>query len=600
MSIVRHIVLIAIAGISIVAAQSVSFRASVASSRVSVGEQFQLTFSLTSPQSVSPDKFQAPDLSAFVVMSGPMQSSQYQWINGRASSSLSYVYVIAARKAGKATIGPAMLELDGKSYKTEPLQIEVAVASASQKASGPAQEIGNNLFIRASTDKRRVRQGEQFILTYKLYTRVSIENYFIARAPTFEGFWAEDFEQPKSPEVTTETIEGKQYRVATIKRTALFATQTGTLKISPLEVRCAVQLQARRTNTDPFDIFNDPVFSGRLRTEEVDFSSNALSITVDPLTGDPPPEFAGAVGSFSFSASVDKKETKTGDPVTLKLVVSGTGNIKLVAVPKPVFPGDIETYDPKVTEEIQRDGNQIRGKKTAEYLLIPRNAGVRVIEPVSFVYYDLGRGTYVTLASQRFSLDVAQGKDIASGGVFASKEDIRLLGEDIRFLKLSPGSIQPAEEFSVVGDWIIAGFILPPLLFLGAFAYRKRQESLLGDAPLLRSQKAGKEASRRLKTAEKRLARGNAENYHSEISKALFGYLVNKLRISRASLTLELAVETLKTYGVPDEITKQLRACIERAEFARFAPGSDSQGARKDLLDRAKDIIGAIEKELNR
>ena len=185
MSIVRHIVLIAIAGISIVAAQSVSFRASVASSRVSVGEQFQLTFSLTSPQSVSPDKFQAPDLSAFVVMSGPMQSSQYQWINGRASSSLSYVYVIAARKAGKATIGPAMLELDGKSYKTEPLQIEVAVASASQKASGPAQEIGNNLFIRASTDKRRVRQGEQFILTYKLYTRVSIENYIISIAPKF-------------------------------------------------------------------------------------------------------------------------------------------------------------------------------------------------------------------------------------------------------------------------------------------------------------------------------------------------------------------------------------------------------------------------------
>ncbi len=599
MSIVRRMFMVAVSGISITAAQSVSFTASVASGRVSVGEQFQLTFSVTAPQSVTPDKFQPPDLSAFVVLSGPMQSSQYQWINGRASSSLSYVYVIAARKPGRATIGPALLALEGKSYKTEPLQIEVAVASASQKASAPAQEVGNNLFIRASTDKRRVRQGEQFILTYKLYTRVSIENYVISKAPTFEGFWAEDFEQSKSPEVTSETIEGKQYRVATIKRTALFATQTGTLKISPLEVRCAVQLQARRTNNDPFDIFNDPLFSGRLRTEEVDFSSNALSMTVDPLVGNPPAGFAGAVGSFSFGASVDKKETKTGDPITLKLTVIGAGNIKLVALPKPVIPGDIETYDPKVTEEIQRDGIQIRGHKIAEYLLVPRNAGVRVIEPITFVYYDLARGSYVTLNSARFSLNVAQGRDFAVGGSLASKEDIRLLGEDIRFLKLSPGSIRPSDEFTLVSDWIIAGFVLPPLLFLGAFAYRKRQEDLLGNASLLRSQKAGKEASRRLKSAEKLLARGNTESYHNEISKALFGYLVDRLRISRADLTLELAVETLKAHGASDVIMLQLRSCIERAEFARFAPGSDSQVARKDLLDNAKDIIRAIEKELS-
>ncbi|OGP13600.1 MAG: hypothetical protein A2052_09085, partial [Deltaproteobacteria bacterium GWA2_54_12] len=598
------LIVIVATGTSLCAAQSVSFSASVASNKVSVGEQFQLSFTLTSAQSVTPERFQPPDFNAFVVLSGPIQSSQYQWINGRTSSTLSYVYVIAARKQGKATIGPAAIELEGKSYKTEPIQIDVvpAAAGAQKAASGQAsaQEIGENLYIKAVADKRRVRQGEQFILTYKLYTRVSIEHYAIAKAPTFEGFWAEDFDQPKSPEAATETVGGKQYRVATIKRTALFATQSGTLKITPLEVRCAVQIQTRRSNTDPLDIFNDPIFSNRLRTQEIDFTSNSLSITVDPLSGNLPAEFTGAVGSFTFDAAVDKKEVKTGDPVTLKLIVGGTGNLKLVAVPKPSFPGDIETYDPKVTEEIARDGNQIRGKKTAEYLLIPRNAGMRVIEPVSFVYYDLSRNTYVTLKSPRFVLNVAQGKDIAAGGTFASKEDVRLLGEDIRFLKLSPGSFRRAEEFSLINGWLIGGFVFPPLMFLGAFVYRKRQEKLLGNAPLLRSQKAGKEASRRLKTAEKLLGRGNTESYHSEISKALVGYLGDKLRIPRADLTLELAVETLKANGVPAEVAHQLQACTERAEFARFAPGADTQEARRDLLDQAKEVIGNVERALNR
>jgi len=587
---------------SFCSAQSASFTASVASNKVSVGEQFQLSFTLTSSQSVTPEKFQPPDFSAFVILSGPLQSSQYQWVNGRASSSLSYVYILTARKQGKATIGSATVEIAGASYKSEPIQIDVSAAPAgAQKApSASAQEMGDNLFIKASTDKRRVRQGEQFTLTYKLYTRVSIENYFIAKAPTFEGFWAEDFDQPKSAAVTTEVIDGKQYRVATIKRTALFATQSGMLKITPLEVRCAVQVQTKRNNTDPFDIFNDPIFPNRLRTQEMDFSSNSLTITVDPLAGTPPGEFTGAVGSFSFDASVDKKEVKTGDAVTLKLVVGGTGNLKLVAVPKPAFPADIEAYEPKVTEEIARDGNQIRGKKTAEYLLIPRNAGTRVIEPVSFIYYDLNRNSYVTLQSPRFALNVAQGKDIASSSAFSSKEDVRLLGEDIRFLKLSPGSFRRAEEYTVFNGWIVGGFVFPPLMFLAAFAFRKRKEKLLGNAPLVRSKQAGKEASRRFKTAEKLLGRGNTESYHGEISKALFGYLVDKFGIPRADLTLDVALERLKTNGVPDEVANQLRVCVERAEFARFAPGSDSGDARKDLMDNAKDVLRNVEKALNR
>ncbi len=592
------ILAIAFAGFSIGLAQTTSFTASVGSERIAVGEQFQLSFTLTTAQPAQPEKFVPPDFSAFVVLSGPMQSSQYSWINGRASSSLSYVYVLAPRKEGKTVVGSASVVIKEKEYKTDPLQVVILPASqAGQASENPAlKEIGDNLFIRATPDKQRVRVGEQFILTYKLYTRVSIENYFVVKAPTFEGFWAEDFEQSKSPDVSTQTIDGKQYRVATIKRTALFATQTGTLKISPLQVRCAVQVQTRRTQSDPFDIFNDPNFPNRFRTQELDFSSNQVSITVDGLKGAAPSGFTGAVGSFTFESSIDKKEVKTGDPVTLKLVVSGTGNIKLVTIPRPVFPADLESYEPRVTEEIARDGNSIRGKKTAEYLLIPRNAGTRVIEPLSFVFYDLQNGSYVTRTTPRYSLTVTPGKDLASGAAFASKEDIRLLGEDIRFLKLSPGSFRRVEESDSMSPWMIAGFLLPPMIFAGAFAYRKRREHLLGNISTVKSQKAGKEASRRLKTAQKLLAKGNTEEYHAEIAKALFGYLGDRLSIAPASLTLDHVLETLKMRGLQEEILGQVRSCIQGAEYARFAPGSDTQEGRRDLLEQATAVIRSIER----
>lgn len=601
---VKYTGLALLAGMSVALAQSVTFTAVVKSSKVAVGEQFQLSFTLMGPQASTPENFHPPDLSAFVVLSGPMESSQYSWINGRASSSLSYVYKVTPKKEGTITVGAATAVLDGKAYKTDPLRIDVVPAGQGSRGqqsdqSAALQEIGDNLYLEATADKERVRQGEQFILTYKLYTRISVENFFIAKSPTFEGFWAEDFEQPKSPDISTQMINGKQYRVATIKRTALFATQSGTLKITPLEVRCAVQLQVKRPSNDPFDLFNDPIFPNRFRTQEVDIASNGVSIRVDPLSGTPPAGFNGAVGSFSFHASIDRSEVKTGDPVTLTLTVSGTGNVKLVSIPRPVFPADIETYDPKVSEEISRDGNKIRGKKEAEYLLIPRNAGKRVLEPVTFVYYDLDRRAYSSLTSPRFTLNVKQGKEMA-GGTFASKEDVRLLGEDIRFLKLTPGSLRRSEQLTVINGWIVAGFLIPPLFFFGAYAYRRRQDRLLGNLSLVKSQKAGKEANRRLKTAEKLLGRGNTGRYHAEISKALFGYLGDKLRIPPAGLTLDRALGQLKMKGLPDEVLLEFQKCIERAEYARFAPGSDNREARIELLDQAKNVIRGVEKLVNR
>lgn len=593
------IVFLIVFGTSRGIAQDPGFVATADRSTVGATEQFQVSFTLSGADVNSARNFKAPDFGQLVVLSGPSSSTNIQIVNGQITGSLTYSYAVYARTPGKYTVGAATVDYRGNTLRTQPLQIEVTQASPQQQQAKPgqqeSQEIGDNLFIRASADKQRVKQGEPVTITYKLYTRVQVSGYDLSKAPVYQGFWAEEIEQPRQPAVTTEMHDGKQYRVATIRKTALFPTQSGKLSVAPLEVRCAVQLQRRRTN-DPFDaFFNDPFFS-RLQNVEQNFSSNALTITVDPLPGDAPEGFNGAVGRFTMSATVDNKEVKTGDPVTLKIVVSGSGNVKLLTLPKPTLPVDVEAYEPKISEEITRADGIIRGRKVAEYLIVPRNAGQRFIEPVTFTYYDLEKRGYTSLRSPRFELTITQGKDSGPGVNMASKSDIRLLGEDIRFIKLSPGDLRIADQSPLSGGMIILGLVLPPFLFIGAFVYRKRVEKISGNVRRLRFEKAGKEATRRLKQAKKLLAQGNTESYHAEVARALTGYLEDKLHISKASFTIDQALHFLERGGVPSGAVGRVKSCLERAEFARFAPSADTKTARQELLEVTAQAINSIEK----
>ncbi len=597
----RHIVLLAAMSLTAIA-QNGTFVASVDRATVGTGDRFEVSFAVSGPDVNGVKNFKPPNFNPFVVLSGPNQSTNMQFVNGQMSGSVTYTYYLYARQTGKYSIGAAGVEYKGTTLQTQPIQIEVVQGKpqTQQKEADASQNVGDNLFIRAFSDKQRVKQGEPVTVTYKLYTRLQVSGYDIAKAPVYQGFWAEEIDQPKQPAVVNETFEGKQYRVAMIRKTALFPTQSGKLVISPLEVRCAYQLQSRKKSNDPFDsFFNDPFFS-RMQNVEQDFKTNPLAVTVDPLPGNPPAGFSGAVGRFTFAATADKKEVKTGDPITLRLTITGSGNIKLLTPPKPNLPADFEAYDPKVTDEITRDGGVIRGKKVAEYLVIPRNAGDRAIEPIAFSYFDLDRNGYNTVRSQRFDFTVLQGKDVSSGTAIASKSDVRLLGEDIRFLKLTMGELQPIGESLFADNLLIALFVFPPIAFLGAFVFRKRQEKLSGKVDQLRFAKAGREATKRLKQARKLFSQGNTENYHSEVSKALMGYLEDKLHIPKASLTIDEAATLLEQHHVPSETVQTLRSCIERADFARFAPSSDTQQARAELLDAAAGIINNVERSFSR
>ncbi|MBM4159696.1 MAG: protein BatD [Ignavibacteria bacterium] len=582
--------------------QNATFVATLDQTTIAAGQQFQISFALSAPDIDGVENFRPPDFKQFVVLGGPFQSTSVQYIDGRGSATVTYSYGLYARQPGKYTVGAATIDIKGTTLRTQPLQIEVVQGKpqSQQKAPDDAEDLANNLLIRATADRLQIKQSEQVTVTYKLYTRVQVEGYDIARAPVYQGFWSEEIEQPKQPTLTTEVYEGKQYRVATIRRTALFPTQTGKLTVSPLEVRCAVQLPSRRRSNDPFDsFFNDPFFSRR-QTVEREFRSNPLTITVNPLPGTVPAGFSGAVGRFSFTASVDKKEAKAGDPITLRLSVSGSGNVKLLTLPKPVLPADFEAYEPKISDEITREAGVIRGRKTVEYLVIPRNAGRRVIEPMSFTYFDLDKNTYSTIRSPRFEFTIAPGKEITAAATVASKSDIRLLGKDIRFLKLALGPLRRTGSSLFDSTLFAVVLILPPLAFVGALLYRKHQERLSANLLQLRFQKASKEVSRRLKRARRLLAQGNTESYNAEISNTIMMYLEDKLHISKAYLTVDAAIALLEQRGVPTDATQSLRSCMDRAEFARFAPAADTREARAELLDTVAHAIAETERSLAR
>lgn len=591
-------------------AEDSSFQASVDKNPVGQGDQFTLSFTLSNAGMGGGKNFQVSDLRKFLIMSGPNQSSSMQFVNGAVSSSVSYSYILQPREMGKFTIGPASIEVGGKVYKTSPITVEVVKGTprSRQQANAPEDmqvQLGENLFLRATVDRTHVVQGEQVNLVFKLYTRVSISNYAVQKNPGLTGFWGEDVESPKNIALATETVNGKQYRVGIIKRMALFPTQSGLLEISPMEVQTTVQVQSNRS-LDPFDsFFRDPF--GRSVNYAV--KSEAVKIKVDPLPGGAPADFKGAVGQFAMSTLVDKKTTRTNEPISLKVTISGTGNVKLLESPAVDLPTDFEQYTPKVSDNISRSEGKISGSKTFEYLLIPRYPGLKVIKPVSFSYFDLAKHQYVKLHSPQLELNVEQGAAQSvplAGG--ASREDVRLLSQDIRFIKVGEVTFSRLGETPYATGTFVFLVLLPLVGLAGAFVYARQRQAVIEDQVGYRNRRAIKVARKGLKQAEYLLKEksGSKEvpsskqrlRFYAEVSRALWKYLGDKLNIPQAEFSVDGAVSELADRTVNEELRRSLRTLLETCDMARFAPTSLEVAAMQRTYDEASRVIVEIERTL--
>jgi hypothetical protein len=578
------------------------FTASVNETTVADNERFQVSFTFSGKSINNLSKFSPPAFENFLILSGPNQSTSIQIINGAQSASLTYSFVVQPKSVGTFTIGSAGIEQAGNTYKTEPIKITVVKGAdkPKQQQQGDTQistdEIAKNLYVRAIVDKTRAYKGEQITVTYKLYTRLSIASQMgVNKLPQYQGFWAEELETSGNINFTTEVIEGKQFRVGVLKRVALFPTQTGTLEVTPFELSVPVQIQKQRSGKSIWDdFFGDPF--GRSEIYEFNAKSNVVKIDVQPLPDGQPEMFKGAVGNYTFNANLNNTTVKSNEPLTLNINISGTGNIKLIDLPELNLPNGFEKYEPKINEEINRKGI-VSGSKSGEYLFVPRVVGLREIPPIEFSFFDPNKKKYVTLKSETFKIDIKPGDKQASNE-FVGKEDIKELGNDIRYIKTSFEDVEKKENFIINSTGFIIAGVLPFAISLVVIGWKRKYDKLHGNVVLLRYQKAQKVAKNRLKSAKKLMDSQNHKEFYSELSTALFGYLEDKLHISKSEFTVERASEELRKRNITEELIAELKAGAGKCEFVRFAPGAEKSAAMQDMYDEIADVIINLEKNI--
>lgn len=599
-----------ISGILFVNAQDIRFTAS-ARSTVSVGDQFYVTYSVNAEGS----SFKAPSFKGLSVVSGPMPStsSSVQIMNGQVNQSVqqTYTYIVYASTEGKFTISPASITVGGKQYTSNSLNVEVVKGNASSKPNNGSNQ-GNqqqgqpgvnagDIYLRTSASRTNMLQGEQVIVTTKLYTAIPVVQYTLNKLPSYSGFWSyELMKDNEKPKQYTEVVDGKKYTVAEIRKIALYPQKSGKLTIEPLQLDAVVQVPQQKKRRSFFDdFFDDPFSNGAVNVKKT-LTSNTVTINASTLPEkNKPADFSGVVGNFNLKSVITKNEVKANDAVNVKFTISGNGNLKLIDKLNVVFPPDFEVYDPRVSENISVSSGGVTGSKTFDYLIIPRNQGKYDIKPVSFSYFDNAKNQYVTLTSGEYSLNVLKGDGQSSANIVSSsnQEDIKYIGSDIRFIKTRTYVLEPTGH-KFFGTWkYFISLIIPLFLFISIIVFFRRYIKRRQDIAMMKKRKSTKVAIKRLKYASELMKNKRKEEFYEEISKALWGYLSDKFTISLSELSIDMVQLVLKDKNISEDILLQLNSILNDCEFARFAPVDNTDGM-KDIYNQAIDIISKIESGL--
>ena len=568
---------------------------------VKQNERFKVYFTFEGGDGTNLTGFRPPIFEKLKILSGPNQSSSIRMINGNVSSTITYSYIIVAPNTGKYKIESGSIQFKGDEYKTRTLALNVVKSSGKPSTTSSSQsmsdeELKENVFIRAIANKRNVVQGEQVTVTYKLYTKLKISSPQISKLPRYKGFWAEELDTDNNIRFDVEMYKGVRYNSAVLKKVALFPTKSGKLTVTPFELEIPVLVKKKQRSNDPFDSFFNDSFFGR--TETIQFKAISNTVVVNssalPQTGKPE-SYTGAVGQLDFKAELDKRNVETNDAVTLKLTVSGKGNIELIDMPDIVLPPGFEKYEPKISKNVINKGT-VGGFKSNEYLIVPRVAGIKEIEPIKFSFYDPQTKKYIEKTSPKFTLNVKQGSGtVASAGDGFTKEDIKLLSQDIRFIITSNFQLEKSSEGSLVKTWFWYSLIFPLVIMFGFIGFKKRQDKLSGNIELMKFRKAEKNANNRLKSAKKALDENDLSTYFNEVSQGLYGYLEDKLALQKSEFSIEKVIKLLHKNNVKEITVKQVEDILNKCEFARFAPKSQSLEQASDLYEITIAAIVEIE-----
>jgi len=572
---------------------------------VELNEPFQLIFEVNGQGT----NFKAPDLKEFAYQ-GPSTSTSMSTsiVNGKMSSeySQSFVYVLQAKKIGKFTIAPATVTVNGKSVQSNTLVIEVIKGNAGAQANqGQGNQAGNgntdddskanvsnkDLFLSISLNKTSVYQGEPIIASIKVYSRMDISGFQNVKFPPFTGFWAQEIPNTQQVNLQQEVVNGKRYQTGVLKQYVLFPQKSGPITIEPAELECIVLKNSGMTD----------FFGRQLRSEAVaKVASERKTINIKTLPSNAPAGFKGAVGKFEMTATFDKQNTKADEAINLKIKISGSGNLKIAEPEDIKLPPDFDKYDPKIEEKITNTTSGSSGYKIYDYLIIPRHDGTYKIPPIKFSYFDLGTNSYKTITSKEFEIAVSKGSGNASYNSsmnYADKQDVKNMGSDIRFIKTNNFRLKEKGKLFFGSNLMWLSYIISLVIAILVFIVRRKQIEFYSNKTLVRNKQANKVSRTRLKTAAMHLKNNKTAEFHTEVLKAIWGYLADKFAIPASDLSRERSNEVLSSHGIDQETINELLEIIDNCEFARYAPSSEA-GEMGKIFNQATELITKLENKL--
>ena len=571
---------------------SQELKLSVSKNPVAVGEEFRIEFSIDGAAS----EFKGPNLNGLRKLSGPNQSSSssMQIINGKVSSSktTSFTYYVTALNEGTLTIGEASVKSDGKTVRSQPGQMQITKANPKNKQAS-TYNIAENVYVKASTNKTKIYQGEQIVVSYKLYSKINLADINLTIVPELNDFWKEAIETSSNAKL--EVIDGVKHNVWEMSRFILTPQKSGVLSIDPMSVNITVQIKNNRRR----DPFGDPFgFFGSYQNIEEEISSKNINITVKDLPEGAPDNFNGAVGQFKLQSSVDKSSIEANQALNYKLTLSGNGNIHLIDGIEVEFPSNFETFDPQKNDKTFSTKNGIAGKIEFEHLLIPRYKGEYEIKGVDFSYFDPKTKTYNSITTKPITINVLKGT--GDDNSYISSEELKNTSSNQLSDIIVSSELKQNKEVSF-NKWLFIVLIAFPILGLLGFLIMLFVEAKNDANPILsKYRKSLKIAQKRLKNAQKHLENNKKEPFFEEIEKSLWSYFSNKFNVSSADLSKETINDFFAKKSISEDVSKNFTSIIEKCEFCRFAPSSLEAEDMNNVFELATKVIVEVEQDLKK
>jgi hypothetical protein len=576
------------------------FTASVDRARVGQADPIRLTLTIQSKENIS--HLPAPQISfSEFHVEGPSISTRVEMVNFETTFARDLIYTLYARRTGRLEIGPAKLNFQGDRYVTNKLAVEVVAGSlqaappgtAPSASSGPSN-LGDNLFVRTTIDRRQVFVGQQATLEFDLCYRFQLQNVGFKEIPTYSGFWVKELFSAKELQPQREHIENQPFNVAPLKKIALFPTATGTHTIEPLVLSCEIPRRRRRRGF--FDDFDD--FFGR-SSQAVVLRGEPVEIQVTPLPSrGRPADFKGGVGQFEIAAEASPPMVRAGDPVTLTVRVVGRGNIDAINLGELSSIEGFKVYDPKVETIADVDNGVYGGVRSFEYILIPEQAGRLQVPPIQLAYFDPDASIYRYTSSGAMYIEVTPGADAEAASSYGlSRQAIQLVGSDIRHIKPDLPELTTTSVYHKSWLFWFLQLGMPGTLVL-LFLYKRRHDRLSGDRAYVRRRNARAAAEQRLDSVAEMRSAGNSVEIHAEVHRAVTHLVADLLHLTAVGLTQDELVEALEGARVAEKTVNRVRDLVARCDYARFAPASASAGDAAEVEELARKVVESLDREV--